>query len=110
MMINIQLTLNHEITLNLTLFFTHHNINMSFFKFLGRLLLVTALVSSAYHHLQQPDRSVEEFKTNYKTLDELSNKYLQYDLTFDNVLILISSITGAQELRFSDYLKPWWPA
>lgn len=42
---------------------------MGFLKVFGRILIITALVSSAYHHLQHPTTSVEEFKTNYKILD-----------------------------------------
>ena len=42
---------------------------MGFLKLFGRVLIITALVSSAYHHLQNPTTAVEEFKTNYKVID-----------------------------------------
>jgi hypothetical protein len=83
-MINIQLTLNHE-KQTLSDFFFSIYFNMGFLKLLGRVLIITALVSSAYHHLKRPNHTVEEFKANYNTLDQLSKTYLQYDIPLDNV-------------------------
>lgn len=67
---------------------------MGFLKVLGRILIITALVSSAFHHLRTPQLSVEEFKSNYKTLDTLSATYLDYDIPFDNVGVRLCRQTG----------------
>jgi hypothetical protein len=67
---------------------------MGFLKVFGRLLIITALVSSVYHHLNQPNLSVEEFKTNYKAVDTLSATYLDYDIPFDNVPLGLFRLTG----------------
>jgi len=58
---------------------------MAFLKFIGRLLIVLALISSSYLHITSPAKSTQEFSQNYKLLDDLSVQYLQYDIPFDNV-------------------------
>ena len=58
---------------------------MGFLKLLGSILIITALASSAYHHLERPNLSIEEFKSNYHTVDQLSYTYLNFDIPYDNV-------------------------
>lgn len=60
---------------------------MGVLKFIGRVLIVLSLVSSAYLHLQVPTLSTKEFSDNYAVLDNLSQQYLQFDLPWDNVPI-----------------------
>jgi hypothetical protein len=81
---------------------------MGFLKLLGRVLIITALISSAYHHLERPSHSAGEFKANYQTLDQLSNTYLKYDIPLDNVPSLLQRQTGCWALEFSGFSKPWW--
>lgn len=45
---------------------------MSVLTVLGRILIVTALVSSAYLHIYQSHLSTKEFSRNYAVIDELS--------------------------------------
>lgn len=104
-MINIQLTLKHE-KKHLSDFFFSIYFNMGFLKLLGRVLIITALVSSAYHHLERPTQSVEEFKANYNTLDQLSNTYLKYDIPLDNVSSFLVRPTGWWAPEFSVFSKP----
>lgn len=80
---------------------------MGFLKLLGRVLIITALVSSAYHHLERPSHSVEEFKANYQTVDQLSNTYLKYDIPLDNVPSLLQRLTGFWAQEFSVFSKLW---
>lgn len=58
--------------------------SMSFITIFGRILIATALISSAYLHYSRSD-NIEEFKTNYAVVDRLSNKYLSFDIPFDKV-------------------------
>lgn len=58
---------------------------MGFILLVARVLIITALASSAYHHLNFPNNSVNEFQNNYRLLDSLSNQYLTFDIPFDNV-------------------------
>jgi hypothetical protein len=58
---------------------------MGLLTFVGRVLIITAIVSSAYFHLNAPERSVQEFQANYSTLDALAQQYLSYDLPLDHV-------------------------
>ena len=58
---------------------------MGFLTFFGRVLIVTAIVSSAYYHLEHPENSINEFKDNYSTIDALSNQYLKFDIPLDQV-------------------------
>lgn len=58
---------------------------MSVLSFLGRLLIATAIISSAYSHFEHPTKSSTECITNYKNVDLLSNKYLDVDIPFDDV-------------------------
>lgn len=44
---------------------------MAILRFLGRLLIVTVLISSAYHHLVKPEASLNEFQINTATLNTL---------------------------------------
>ena len=67
---------------------------MGFVTFVARVLIVTAIASSAFSHLDQPDRHLQEFKDNYAVVDGLSQTYLQFDLPYDNVLISTSRPTG----------------
>lgn len=78
---------------------------MGFVKLLGRILIITALASSAYYHLQHPTTSVEEFKANYQIVDQLSNQYLSFDIPYDNVFIHSTRPTGSWEYEFSDSSK-----
>lgn len=58
---------------------------MALLKFIGRLLVITSIISSAYFHLETPQAGLQEFKTNYSHLDKITNSYLEYDLPLDNV-------------------------
>ena len=78
---------------------------MGFLKILGRILIITALVSSAYYHLQQPTKSVDEFKANYRTVDQLSNQYLNYDIPWDNVPLPLFRLIGSWESECSDFSR-----
>jgi hypothetical protein len=78
---------------------------MAFLKLLGRILIVAALASSAYHHLQVPTTSVEEFKANYQIVDQLSNQYLSFDIPYDNVKLLSIRPTGSWEFASLDSSK-----
>ena len=68
---------------------------MGFISLLGRVLIITALVSSAYHHLQHPGKAVDEFKSNYNIVDKLTNQYVGFDIPYDNVRKLIFRPTGS---------------
>jgi len=58
---------------------------MGFITLLGRILVVAAIASSAFNHLESPQTSIEEFQQNYQTLDSLSQQYLKYDIPIDQV-------------------------
>jgi hypothetical protein len=58
---------------------------MGLLTLIGRVLIVAAIASSAYLHLNAPERSIQEFQANYSTLDGLSQQYLSYDLPLDQV-------------------------
>jgi predicted Abi (CAAX) family protease len=75
-------------------------------SFLGRLLIVTALISSAYIHYQNPSKNVGEFVANYKIVDELATKHLDYDIPYDNVNLDLSRPIGSKSPKFSENLKP----
>lgn len=62
---------------------------MGFVTFLVRFLIVTAIASSAYYHLEHPEKSINEFKDNYATIDALSNKYLEFDIPLDQVFSIL---------------------
>jgi hypothetical protein len=81
---------------------------MGFLKLFGRVLIVIAIVSSAYLHLNAPEKSVQEFQANYSTLDNLSQKYLSYDLPLDHVPDTPRRPTGDWQSRSSAFLKCWW--
>ena len=119
MMINIQLTLTHENMQNLMFFIilpkNHYyylchylHIHMGFFKFTARVLIVTALISSAYHHLNDPSSAVKEFTSNYKVIDHYSNQYLSYDIPFDNVTLPWPRLTGLPLSECLDFSRLWW--
>lgn len=74
---------------------------MGLLTFLGRFLIVTAVLSSAYFHLNSPEISLQEFQTNYATLDSLSQQYLKYDLPFDHVPLSPRRPTGKSRSRSS---------
>lgn len=78
---------------------------MSVLSFIGRLLIATVLVSSAYLHYQHPTKATGEFITNYKVLDELSNKHLEFDLPYDNVTAPTCRPTGSRSSESSAGLK-----
>ena len=79
---------------------------MGFLKFTARVLIITALISSAYHHLNNPNEAIQEFNVNYKVLDEISNQYFSYDIPYDNVSLLLLRLIGAPLFEFSDFSKP----
>lgn len=109
-MINIQLTLIDEKQTRLTSFFIIYHQQMGFLLFVARVLIVTALASSAYHHLNAPQTSVLEFQTNYKILDTLSNQYLSFDIPYDNVPSSPLRPTGSPVSSSSDSSKPSSPS
>jgi hypothetical protein len=78
---------------------------MGFLKLLGRILIITALASSAYHHLERPVASVDEFKSNYHTIDQLSYTYLNFDIPYDNVSNALLRLTGSWESESSAFSK-----
>lgn len=67
---------------------------MKILKFFGRLLVILALVSAAYMHYMHPLKSVLEVQTNYKLVDQFANKFLQYNIPFDNVNFALSRLIG----------------
>jgi hypothetical protein len=67
---------------------------MSALSFLGRLLIATAIVSSAYIHYQHPAKNTDEFIANYNAIDKFSNQFLEFDIPLDNVEIEIHRPIG----------------
>ena len=67
---------------------------MGFTTLIGRVLIVTAIASSAFSHLNMPDRSLVEFKDNLATIDALSQQYLNYDIPLENVEMGLGRRTG----------------
>ena len=59
---------------------------MGLIKFIGRILIVTTIISSAYFHLETPQASLQEFKENYNHIDNIAKQHLKYDIPLDNVL------------------------
>lgn len=81
---------------------------MGVLTFLGRFLIVTAVLSSAYFHLNSPEISLQEFQTNYATIDSLSQQYLKYDLPYDHVPLAPFRPTGNWRLRSSAPSRCSW--
>ena len=79
---------------------------MGFLTFFGRVLIVTAIVSSAYYHLEHPENSISEFKDNYATIDALSNQYLKFDIPLDQVFPPLKRQTGKSQPRYLESSKP----
>ena len=78
---------------------------MSFLSFLGRLLIATALISSAYLHYSHPSNSIKEFVDNYNVIDALSSKHLDFDIPYDNVGIILYRRTGRKLSEFLEGLR-----
>ena len=81
---------------------------MGVLTFLGRFLIVTSVLSSAYCPLNSPGMRLQEFQTNYATLDSLSQQYLQYDLPYDHVPLASFRPTGNWRSRSSAPSRCSW--
>jgi len=80
---------------------------MAILTFIGRLLIVVALSSSAYLHIYQSHLSTKEFSGNYSVIDSLSQYFFQFDLPWDNVCFMLFRLTGRllfESLAFSKLL------
>lgn len=73
---------------------------MGLLKVFGSILIVAAIASSSYFHLESPEESVQEFQSNYATLDSLAQQYLKYDIPLDQVLLPQCRLTGKLQSKY----------
>ncbi len=59
---------------------------MSIIKTIGRLLIITVLISSAYLHISKPEASLELFKNNYNHTTTFVEKYAPGVLPIHNTV------------------------